>query len=138
MAIIDASVYIALVNRHEKFHEHSLQWFRRAIAMRTPLSAPAIFLAEVAAAVGRGQDDTELARRVVSAVRNSKYISLQPVSVALAESAAKIAGEQRIRGCDAVYIAMALQLNQPLVTLDRQLAQRGGIVVKVIRLWEAG
>ena len=136
MAIIDSSVYIALINQHEAFHEQSLQWFRQAIATRTPMSVPAIFLAEVAAAMSRGQNDPDLARRAVTFVRNSKYISLQPISVVLAESAARIAGELRIRGCDAVYVALALQLNQPLVTLDHQLAYRGSNIVHVIRLWE--
>jgi len=101
------------------------------------MSVPAIFLAEVAAAVSRGQNDTDLARRAVTFVRKSRYIFVQPISIALAESAAKIAGEQRIRGCDAVYVAMALQSVQPLVTLDRQLAQRGSSIVSIIRLWEA-
>lgn len=137
MTIIDASVYIALVNRHEKFHEHSLHWFQQAIATRTPMSAPAILLAEVAAAIERGQNNSELTRQAVAYVRNSRFISLHPVSIALAESAAKIAGEQRIRGCDAVYAALALHLNQPLITLDHQLAHRAGGVVHVIQLWDA-
>ena len=130
--ILDASVYIASINQREEFHARSLEWLHQAAAAKIPLLAPAIFLAEVAAAIGRGQDDAELARRTVSLLRNSRLIHLQPVSIALAESAAKIAGEKQIRGCDAVYVALALQMGQPLVTLDRQQARRSSSIIQVI------
>lgn len=137
MTIIDSSVYIASISPHEKFYAHSLLWLQQAAATKAPLLAPAIFLAEVAAALSRGQKNTNLAQRAVSILRNSKVIDLQPVSITLAESAARIAGEQKIRGCDAVYVALALHLNQPLVTLDKQLADRGSNMIRMIRLWEA-
>lgn len=134
MAIIDASVYVASINQHEEFHERSLAWLHQAIAAKIPLHAPAILLAEVAAAIGRGQNDVELAHRAVSLLRNSRLIRLRPVSIALAESAAKIAWEKRIRGCDAVYVALALQLSQPLVTFDSQQARRSSAIIQVIEL----
>ena len=134
MAIIDASVYTASINQHEEFHERSLEWLHQAIAAKIPLHAPAILLAEVAAAIGRGQNDVALAHRAVFLLRNSRLIHLQPVSIALAESAAKIAGEKLIRGCDAVYVALALQLSQPLVTLDHQQARRSSGIIQVIEL----
>lgn len=132
MAIIDSSIYVASINQHEEFHERSLEWFHQAIAAKLPLLAPAILLAEVAAAIGRGQDDVVLAHRAVSLLRNSRLIHLHPVSIALAESAGRIAGERQIRGCDAVYVALALQLSQPLVTLDRQQARRSSGMIQVI------
>jgi predicted nucleic acid-binding protein len=132
MAIIDASVYVASINQQEEFHERSITWLRGAIAAKTPLVAPAIFLAEVAAAIGRGQDDVALARRAVALLRSSRLIHLHPVSIALAESAGRIAAERQVRGCDAVYIALAQQLNQPLVTLDRQQARRSSSMIQVI------
>jgi predicted nucleic acid-binding protein len=52
-----------------------------------------------------------------------------PVSEALAARAAKIAARQKIRGCDAVYVALAEQPEMELVTLDRQQLERGVEVV---------
>jgi len=40
-----------------------------------------------------------------------------------------LAAEHRIRGCDAVYVALARQLDMPLITLDRQQLERGAAVV---------
>lgn len=89
-------------------------------------------LAEVAAALACGLHDPAQAMRAVSLLRNSKVIRLQQVSVVLAERAAQLAADQKIRGCDAVYVALAAQLGQPLVTLDRQQYVRGGKVVQVL------
>lgn len=134
MAVIDASVYIAAVNAHEESHERSLRWLQQAAAEELQVWAPSIMLAEVAAALARGLQDPAQAMRAVALLRNSKVIRLQQVSVALAERAARLAAEQKIRGCDAVYVALAAQLDQPLVTLDRQQCACGGKVVQVIEL----
>lgn len=132
MAVIDASVYIAAVNAHEEAHERCLRWLQQAVAEQLPLWGPSIMLAEVAAALSRGLQDPSKAMDATALLRNSKVIRLQPVSIALAERAAQIASDQKIRGCDAVYVALAMQLGQPLVTLDRQQYARGGKVVQVI------
>ena len=132
MAVIDASVYIAVVNAHEESHERCVRWLQQAVAEELPLWGPSIMLTEVAAALARGLQDPSKTMGAVALLRNSKVIRLQQVSVALAERAAQIAADQKIRGCDAVYVALAAQLDQPLVTLDRQQYARGGKVVQVI------
>ena len=62
-------------------------------------------------------------------LKRSRVIELLPVTVALADRAATIAADHRIRGCDAVYIALADELDKHLVTLDRQQLERGIAVV---------
>jgi predicted nucleic acid-binding protein len=129
MAVIDASVYVALINARESSHASSWTWFEEAQSIQEPISAPVILLAEVAAAVSRGVGDPALAHRVVGQLRRSKVIELVPVTAAMAARAANIAADYRIRGCDAVYIALAEQLDDHLVTLDQQQLQRGTAVV---------
>ena len=133
MAIIDASVTIALVNAHEKEHASSWAWFEQARVADESIFAPVILLSEVAAALSRGVGDSALAHRVVQQLARSELIELVPVTLAMAKQAATIAAEHRIRGCDAVYVALAEQLNEPLVTLDRQQLERGAAVVTVRR-----
>jgi len=58
-------------------------------------------------------------------------IELVSVSQAMAERAAIIAADHRIRGCDAVYVALADQRGDALVTLDRQQLDRGTAIVNV-------
>ena len=131
MAIIDASVYVALINAHEKNHTSSWAWFEQAQAERERVVAPVILLSEVAAALSRGAGDPALTRRVVQQLKRSEVIDLKPVTLPMAERAASIAAGHRIRGCDAVYIALAYQLGDSLVTLDRQQLERGAAIVPV-------
>lgn len=51
MAIIDASVYLALVNDREQAHDACWAWFEAALDAGEELSAPAIFATEVASAL---------------------------------------------------------------------------------------
>jgi predicted nucleic acid-binding protein len=129
MAVIDASVYVALIHAHEKDHMASWAWFERAKAAQEPVIAPVILLAEVAAALSRGIGDLQLAHRVVRQLKDSGLIELVPVTLALAERAAAIAADHRIRGCDAIYVALADQSGDCLVTIDRQQLERGAAIV---------
>jgi predicted nucleic acid-binding protein len=131
MAVIDASIYVALVNAHEREHASSWAWFEQARAAEESVVAPVILLAEVAAALSRGMGDPTLAQRVVQQLARSEVIELIPITMAMAEQAAVIAAEHRIRGCDAVYVALADQLSDTLVTLDRQQLERGAALVTV-------
>lgn len=131
MPVIDASVYIALINAREKDHTRSWASFGQTQAAQEPISAPVILLAEVAAALSRGVGDSALAHRAVQQLKLSGVIELIPVTLAMAERAAIIAAKHRIRGCDSVYIALADQLGDCLITLDRQQFEHGAGVVTV-------
>jgi len=129
MTVIDASVYVALINAQEAAHARTWSWFEETQLALEPLAAPVILLAETAAALSRGMGDAILAREAVEQLVRSRVIELLPVAAALARRAAIIAAEQRIRGCDAIYVALAEQLNDDLITLDRQQLERGAAVV---------
>jgi len=129
MVVIDASVYVSLVNADERNHDQSLAWFSQALMESEPVVAPAILLPEVAAALCRGTGDTRVVRTVIEQLQASTRIELAAVSLDMAERAARIAGQHRIRGCDAIYVALAEQLDCELVTLDRQQRERGSAVV---------
>jgi len=90
---------------------------------------PALLLPEVAAALTRGDSDLELASRSVAWLRSAAFVTIAPLDEALAARAAEIAATCRLRVSDAVYVALAERLDQPLVTLDRQQLERGASVV---------
>jgi predicted nucleic acid-binding protein len=133
MAVIDASVYVALMNAHEAAHDVCWAWFERARRLGKPLRAPVLLLAEVAAALSRGVSDPLLAHQVVQQLVQTQTVELYPMTVELAEQAAGIAADCGIRGCDAVYVALAEQTRDGLVTLDRQQLERGRAVVAARR-----
>jgi predicted nucleic acid-binding protein len=133
MAVIDASVYVALLNAHEAAHANSWAWFGQAKRDQTPLCAPAILLSEISAALSRGLGNPVLAHRVVHQVLHAGIVKLVPVTVDLAERAASIAADCGILGGDAIYVALADWTGDELVTLDRRQLERGRAVVAVRR-----
>ncbi len=133
MAVVDASVYVALIHRHEEGHEASWAWLRQALQAEEAITAPTLLVAEVAAALGRGLGDPELAHRAVEQILSRNVVELAPVSISLATRAGLIAADARLRGSDAVYVALAEQLDDELVTLDRQQLERGAALVPTRR-----
>ena len=52
------------------------------------------------------------------------HFEFVPVSVDLGRLAAALASDYRIRGCDAIYVALARERGARLITLDRQQRDR--------------
>ena len=134
MAVIDASVWVSRFLPTDLAHERSKKWFAEAAEKQLSLYVPAVVLPEVAAAVARsidGPTGDDLANEAL-AVLLASGVKVMDVSTTLATKAAQIASQCRVRGCDAVYLALAEQLGVPLVTLDKQQNERGSAVVQTM------
>jgi predicted nucleic acid-binding protein len=136
MSVVDASVQVALLSTADRHHAAAAAWYRSALRERDALSAPSLLLAEVAAAIRRGTGDDALALRAVARLARGDMVQLAEVDTELAGKAAHLAATQALRGCDALYVALAAELDQPLVTLDRQQAERAAGAAEV-RLLDA-
>lgn len=132
--IVDASVLAAAHLEHEPAHARARTWYARAV--RSELAAPTIVLAEVSAAIARATGDGSLAEQAIANLLRSP-IEFVLVDRELALRAAVIGREQRLRGCDAIYVALAVQLGRPLVTLDAEQLTRGAGVAVLLRPGEA-
>ena len=64
--------------------------------------------------------DPTRANQFVQLMVQGTVITLYPITTSIAERAAEIAADYKIRGCDAVYVALAEQLGDELVTLDSE------------------
>ncbi len=126
---IDASVFLNGFNPYEAGHEESRRLLARMQDESVPMIAPTLLLPEVAAAVGRGRDDTDLARRFAARLRRLPHLILTPLDETLAQQAADMAAQYRLRGSDAVYAAVALRFGSTLVTLDREQRERVATVI---------
>jgi predicted nucleic acid-binding protein len=129
MPVVDASVWSALFIPDDAGHEASRRWITEAEELEEPIASPVILLAEVASALGRSLDEEDLAREAVAFLRTNPLVELFHVTESLAARAAEIASEQKLRGCDAIYVALAKHLQMELVTLDRQQLERGAGVI---------
>jgi predicted nucleic acid-binding protein len=124
MYVIDASVHVADARPQEAHHPEARALLARLAAEKRVVYLPEIVLAEIAAAVSRGTGERTLARRLVAALRRVPHFQYVPVDHVLGDLAASLAAEHQIRGCDAVYVALARQRGATLITLDRQQRER--------------
>ena len=124
MYVIDASVHVADARPSEPHHLEAHALLARVAAEGWMIYLPVIVLAEVAAAISRGTGQPGLARRLTSALRRVPHFQFVSVDTALGDVAAELAARHQIRGCDAVYVALAQQHNARLITLDRQQRER--------------
>ena len=137
MFVIDASVYVSRLRREEAQHAESARLFEAVAARRAPVLCPEILLPEVAAALARGLEDPDFAHRAASHLRRLPGHRFIPVDRVLSELAARLAAERRLRGCDAIYAALARQEGIPLVTWDEQQRNRAAPVVEALTPSEA-
>ncbi len=135
---IDASVFLNAFNPRETGHEESMGLLTRLQDGAVPIVVPTLLLPEVAGAIGRGHQDTRLARGFAAALGRLSHLVLIPLDIKLAQRAADVAAEHRLRGSDAVYAAVALQFGATLITLDQEQRQRIAAVLPTRRPREVG
>jgi predicted nucleic acid-binding protein len=131
--VVDASVWISRLVTTDPHHAASARWLAETTATDGLLAAPALVLPEVAGPIARLTGSSRLARRAVSRILRIRGLRIVAIDQELAHGAAPLAADLRLRGADAVYVALASRLRVPLVTLDREQLERGGGVVDVRR-----
>ena len=129
--VLDASVVVSRLVPPDVHHAASRRWLTQHITDGGLLIAPTLLLAEVARAIARRTGTPRLASRAVAAVLRLPGLRFVPVDEGLARAAASLAGQFRIRGADAIYIAVAAALRVPLVTWDREQRERAAPIVDV-------
>jgi predicted nucleic acid-binding protein len=129
---IDASVFLNAFNPAEAGSQVSRNLLDRLQKEGTPIIVPTLLLPEVAAAIGRGTGDSALAELFISALLKLGHLVWVPLDTQLARQAGVIAGKERLRGSDSVYVAVATRFGSVLVTLDSEQHQRASTVVPTL------
>jgi predicted nucleic acid-binding protein len=137
MVVIDASVYVSRVQRQEVHHLASVRLLETVAARGVVVVCPEILVPEVAAALARGVDDTEMAWRAAAHLRTLPGHRFVGVDRALSDLAARLAAGCRLRGCDAIYAALAQREGARLITWDEQQRGRAATIVDTLTPAEA-
>lgn len=110
-------------------HRDAVLLLRRVVEEGITVATPLLALCEVSGARSRRTDDSELAEKITGFLHAQSWIQFVPLTDDLATLAATIAARQRLRGADAIYVALAAQRTLPLVTLDREMRERSKPIV---------
>lgn len=128
---VDASVFVNAFSPTEEGSDQSLKFIIQLRTEGIPILQPTLFLPEVIASVARKKGDAELALELAKELRNFSSLILIPLDENLADFASEVAANNRLRGSDAVYAAIALRFGTELITLDREQLDRFPKVLSV-------
>lgn len=117
-AVVDASVWVSRFIPADVHHAQSRDWLADHLAHGRPILAPTLLLVEVAGAISRRTDDPMIARDVAASLRVLPGLTWVGLSGEVRDHAAELAASLRLRGADAVYVAISHRLGVPLVTWD--------------------
>ena len=121
---VDASVFLNAFNPYEAGYADSNRFLVYLQEQAIPIIVPYLILPEVAAAISRGSGNMEWAREFASMLERLPHLVLVSLDTVLARQAVDVAAAHRLRGSDAVYVAVALRFGSVLATLDREQHDR--------------
>jgi predicted nucleic acid-binding protein len=126
---IDANVFVSDAVPTDVHHADS-QAFLNTLRSRSELVySPTLVIVEAVAAIARPTGNAILAQREVGIIRGFPGMKLVGLTITRARRAAQLAAIHRLRGADAVYLAVATEYSTMLVTWDTEMLSRGGSVV---------
>ncbi len=134
--VLDASVWVSRLVPPDEFHETVKAWMEEQRAADVQFVSPALLLAEVGGAIPRRTADPALGKQAIAHIENLPGLRLVEMDNGLLREAAKSAAELGLRGADSTYVAVASQLNLPLVTFDSDQRERAKTRVTIQSIGE--
>ena len=122
--IVDASVWVASVLKEDAHHEVSLAFMHRFVKEQQIATVPLLVWAEIAGAVARRTGDADRGMKVAEFIAARIWVRGVPLDATLANESMCLAAKLRLRGADAVYVALAAAYHEPLLTLDSEMLER--------------
>jgi predicted nucleic acid-binding protein len=134
---VDASVFVNAFNPHEEGHAASLEILTAIQERGDPMIVPTLLVPEITSAVARASDDSAGALQYANATAALHHLTLVALTPAMARQAAELAATHRLRGADAVYLAVARRYGTTLVSRDEEQRTRGSAVATCLTPEEA-
>jgi predicted nucleic acid-binding protein len=91
--------------------------------------APAFLLIEVAAAISRRTGEPALAKKAIEDLNGADIVHFIATDADLIQAAVDVAVNLQLRAGDAIYVALARQLNLPLISWDKEQLQKASTII---------
>jgi predicted nucleic acid-binding protein len=120
MIVTDASIWVSIAYYNDIHRQATRVWLNEYLATNRGITAPTLLIAEVGGAVARRTGKSQFGHNAVKALTSHGFLRLIPIDQRLAATAAELAADYRLRGADALYVALAYSLDVPLLTWDQE------------------
>ncbi len=102
----------------------------------SPFLVPELFRVEVVAGLARRGEPSELVDAVDALIRGPRFVAVA-LDARLLEQAVAVARVARLRAYDAVYVALALLWEQPILTFDEEVIERSRARFPELQVFDA-
>jgi predicted nucleic acid-binding protein len=126
--VIDTSFLAASFLPTDKNHAVAARWLGENYAQRD-LIMPSLVRCEFSSALSRNGVSAKRVDEALAALE--QRFTIFDTTEELLKLAAETARDHKVRGCDSVFVALAIRQRAGLVTFDRDQAKKGATVVKV-------
>lgn len=133
MTVVDASVWLSWLRPSDRHHQATREWIEPRLLAGEVLATPDLAIIEVAGAIARITGRSSLGRRAAAGLMDIPLLDVHPGDQERFALAIAVAADGRLRGADAVYAALAMRLDAPLVTWDEELLDRASARVRAQR-----
>ncbi len=103
MLTLDANIWVAAFDSHDRFHEPSVAFLRHVTVGRVRLHGPAFLLLEAACAIARRTGDAGVGLTCAERLQRNPLLTLHPLDRRLLTHARTLGLEKLLRGADALY-----------------------------------
>lgn len=131
--VLDASVFIAAISPAERHHQRAKRLFD-SHPDTEPFLVPELFRVEVVASLSRRGEPAAFVDTVDAVIRGPRFHS-RPLDGALLEQTVQVTRLARLRAYDAIYVALALLADEPILTLDGEVVERSGASFADLRVF---
>ena len=133
VVVIDTSVWISGILGADANHSPAVLWVDRHLQQGGTFLAPTMLAIETAAGVARATNSSAWGEQAARELYLLPVMRLVALDEPLVEQTIRVAAGQRLRGADAIFVALAQREGVPLVTFDREQLSRAAALVPVIR-----
>ena len=131
MFCIDASVIISALRPQEPYSERSRAFLDRTRGNQLKVFLPEIALAEIASGLYRATRNADFVSEVISSLRSTPAFYFVAVDSKIVSQAVNVILKTGLRSLGALYIALAIEYNLVLITLDKEQASKGGQLIHI-------
>lgn len=130
--VIDTSVWVSRILGSDSNHQAALRWTNTHLLGSGTLISPLLFVTEVAATISRQTGWPAFAHAAVAQLYNLPGLRLVPIDQTLVDTATDLSADLGLRGADSLFVALAAQLNIPLVSFDNEQLQKPASLIQTI------
>ncbi len=138
MITVDANVWVAAYDPHDRFHDDSVTFLSAVLDLRTSLYAPAVMPLEAACALARRTGRPEVGEDAFQRLQKVPGLELIPLDQNLIRLAGRLGTRASLRAADAIYAATAQATGSNCISWERELVERAGALLPTQWLFPGG